>query len=64
MKTKKLIKRSREVSDPFRVNKGKEFRLKDVDPDNTLEAFSNLFPTQRNGKVLFSFRRIFLIAVR
>jgi len=29
-----------------------------------LEAFCNLFPTQRNGKVLFAFRRIFLIAVR
>ena len=37
MKTKKLIKRSREVSDPFRVTKGKEFRLKDVDPNDTLE---------------------------
>jgi PPK2 family polyphosphate:nucleotide phosphotransferase len=37
MKTKKLIKRAREVSDPFRVTKGKEFRLKDVDPNDTLE---------------------------
>ena len=37
MKTKKLIKRAREVSDPFCVTKGKEFRLKDVDPNDTLE---------------------------
>ena len=37
MKTKKLIKRAREVSDPFRVTKGKEFRLKNFDPNDTLE---------------------------
>jgi len=37
MKTKKLIKRAREASDPFRVTKGKDFRLKDVDPNDTLE---------------------------
>jgi len=37
MKTKKLIKRSREVSDPFRITKGNDFRLKDFDPNDTLE---------------------------
>ena len=37
MKTKKLIKRAREVADPFCITKGKEFRLKDIDPDDTLE---------------------------
>jgi PPK2 family polyphosphate:nucleotide phosphotransferase len=37
MKTKKIIKRAREISDPFRITKGKDFRLKDVDPNNTLE---------------------------
>ena len=37
MKTKKIIKRARDVSDPFRITKGKEFRLKDVDPNDTLE---------------------------
>ena len=31
---------------------------------SVLEAVRNLFPAQRNGKVLFPFRRIFLIAVR
>ncbi|HLW36380.1 MAG TPA: polyphosphate kinase 2 family protein [Chthoniobacterales bacterium] len=37
MKTKKLIKRARQVSHPFRITKGKDFRLKDIDPDDTLE---------------------------
>jgi PPK2 family polyphosphate:nucleotide phosphotransferase len=37
MKTKKLIKRAREFAEPFRVTKGKEFRLKDADPNDTLE---------------------------
>jgi PPK2 family polyphosphate:nucleotide phosphotransferase len=36
MKTKKLIKRAREFSEPFRISKGKDFRLKDIDPDDTL----------------------------
>ena len=36
MKTKELIKRSREVTEPFRVTKGKQFRLKDIDPEDTL----------------------------
>jgi PPK2 family polyphosphate:nucleotide phosphotransferase len=36
MKTKKLIKRAREFAEPFRVSKGKDFRLKDIDPDDTL----------------------------
>src|SRR6187401_1560783 len=37
MKTKEIIKRARELAEPFRISKGKDFRLKDVDPDNTLE---------------------------
>jgi PPK2 family polyphosphate:nucleotide phosphotransferase len=37
MKTKEMIKRARELAKPFRVNKGKDFRLKDIDPDDTLE---------------------------
>ncbi len=36
MKTKKLIKRAREFSEPFRITKGKDFRLKDFDPNDTL----------------------------
>jgi PPK2 family polyphosphate:nucleotide phosphotransferase len=37
MKTKKLIKRAREAADPFRITKGKDFRLKDIDPNDTLD---------------------------
>ena len=37
MKTKEIIKLGREVSRPFRVTKGKNFRLKEVDPDDTLD---------------------------
>jgi polyphosphate kinase 2 (PPK2 family) len=37
MKTKEIIKRARELAEPFRISKGKNFRLKDVDPNDTLE---------------------------
>ena len=37
MKTKEIIARAREVSKPFRITKGKSFRMKDIDPDDTLE---------------------------
>src|SRR5436309_3592046 len=37
MKTKEIIKTASELAKPFRISKGKDFRLKDVDPDNTLE---------------------------
>jgi hypothetical protein len=37
MKTKEFIKTACAVAEPFRVSKGKNFRLKDVDPDDTLE---------------------------
>ena len=37
MKTKEIIKRVSELAEPFRISKGKNFRLKDVDPDETLE---------------------------
>jgi len=37
MKTKEIIKRARELAKLFRISKGKGFRLKDVNPDNTLE---------------------------
>src|SRR5262245_57589567 len=36
MKTKEIIARCREVTKPFRVAKGKGFRLKDIDPNDTL----------------------------
>ena len=37
MKTKDFIKRASELAKPFRITKGKDFRLKDVDPNDTLE---------------------------
>jgi len=37
MKTKEIIKRAPELAKPFRVTKGKNFRLKDVDPNDTLD---------------------------
>ena len=37
MKTKEIIKTARELARPFRITKGKNFRLKDVDPDDTLD---------------------------
>jgi len=37
MKTKEIIKNASELARPFRISKGKDFRLKDVDPDDTLE---------------------------
>jgi PPK2 family polyphosphate:nucleotide phosphotransferase len=37
MKTKEIIARARELVEPFRVTDGDHFRLKDVDPDDTLD---------------------------
>ena len=37
METKEIIKTARRLAKPFRVRKGKDFRLKDVDPNDTLE---------------------------
>jgi PPK2 family polyphosphate:nucleotide phosphotransferase len=37
MKTKEIIERSRKLATEFRITKGKNFRLKDSDPQNTLE---------------------------
>ena len=38
MKTKELIKRAHGFADPFKVDEGKKFRLKDTDPNDTLEG--------------------------
>ena len=37
MKTKEIIKVAHRLADPFRVSKGKDSRLEDVDPNDTLE---------------------------
>jgi len=36
MKTKEILKRARKLAAPFRVTNGSKFRLKDVDPGDTL----------------------------
>jgi PPK2 family polyphosphate:nucleotide phosphotransferase len=37
MKTKEIIEVARGLVKPFRISRGKDFRLKDVDPNDTLE---------------------------
>ena len=37
MKTKEIIKTASELARPFRISKGRDFRLKDVDPNDTLD---------------------------
>jgi PPK2 family polyphosphate:nucleotide phosphotransferase len=51
MKTKEIIKRARELSEPFRISKGKDFHLKDIDPDNTLD-FTKEADKPRSKEVL------------
>ena len=36
MKTKQIIRKAQQLTDPFRVDKGKNFHLKDIDPGDTL----------------------------
>jgi PPK2 family polyphosphate:nucleotide phosphotransferase len=51
MKTKEIIKGARELAKPFRITKGKDFRLKDVDPDDTLD-FTKEADKARSKEVL------------
>ena len=37
MKTKEIIKRAGKIAKPFRVTNGEKFRLKDIDPGDTLQ---------------------------
>jgi hypothetical protein len=37
MRTKQILKRVSEFTEPFRVDNGKKFHLKDFDPGDTLE---------------------------
>jgi PPK2 family polyphosphate:nucleotide phosphotransferase len=49
MKTKAFIKRARKFAAPFRVTNGDKFRLKDVDPDDTLGLKSGDKPQAREA---------------
>src|SRR5262245_46974566 len=49
MKLKEILKRSRKLVEPFRVAKGKGFRLKDFDPGDTLELTSEDKPRAKEA---------------
>jgi len=47
MKTKEIVKRAGKFSKPFRVTDGAQFRLKDIDPGDTLEFDSEDKPRSK-----------------
>jgi PPK2 family polyphosphate:nucleotide phosphotransferase len=49
MKTKEVIKRAKRFAEPFCVSNGLKFRLKDIDPDNTLDLGSEDKPRAREA---------------
>lgn len=49
MINKEIIKRAREFADPFRVDGKKKFRLKDVDPNDTLGFGDESKPRAKEG---------------
>lgn len=49
MKTKEVIKRARQFADPFRIAGGGGFRLKDIDPGDTLDLKSEDKPRAKEA---------------
>jgi PPK2 family polyphosphate:nucleotide phosphotransferase len=49
MKTKEVIKRARKFSEPFRVTDGSRFRLRDIDPADTLHLKSEDEPRAKEA---------------
>src|SRR5205807_686249 len=49
MSTKDIIKRARGFSKPFQVTDGSDFRLKDIDPGDTLDLGSEDKPRAREA---------------
>ncbi len=49
MKTKEIIKRARKFAAPFRITNGEKFRLKDVDPGDTLKLTSEDKPRAKEA---------------
>jgi PPK2 family polyphosphate:nucleotide phosphotransferase len=49
MKLKEVIKNSRSLAEPFRVLDGARFRLKDIDPDDTLDLKSEDKPRAKEA---------------
>ena len=52
MKTKELIKRARSLAKPFQITDGEGFRLKDVDPGDTLDFGSEDKPRAKEALVM------------
>jgi len=49
MKTKELLDRAHPIAQPFRITNGNKFRLKDVDPNDTLEFTSEDKPRAKEA---------------
>ena len=49
MDIKDLVKRAREFSEPYRITKGRKFRLADVDPADTLGLTSEDKPQAKQA---------------
>jgi PPK2 family polyphosphate:nucleotide phosphotransferase len=52
MKLKTLLKRARNFAKPFRVTDGKDFRLKDIDPGDTLDLGSEDKPRAKEALLM------------
>jgi len=51
MKTKEILKRVKSLTEPFRVDDGRKFRLKDVDPGDTLHLKSDDRPAVKESLI-------------
>jgi hypothetical protein len=49
MKKKEIVKKARKLAELFRVTKGDKFRLKDVDPGDTLDFKSEDKPQAKEA---------------
>ena len=52
MNLKDVIKKAKPFAEPFRVTEGKKFRLKDIDPDDTLDLNSDDKPKAKEALAL------------
>jgi hypothetical protein len=58
MKTKRLIEKAREIAKPFRINQGKDFRLKHINPGETLGLKGEELKLMRGTEQLLGHGRI------
>ena len=52
MKSKELIKRAKRFAEPFIVKDGKDFKLKDIDPGDTLDLKAGDKPRAKDALAL------------